>query len=166
MVKDIMRANETATLNQKELEVLNEYFPTCFHSDGSFDLMRFSEFLNNKVNVTKEGYEWGRQSKDEGATEVGYDETTMFNGCSVVFSDKFMGSFLVPSENSWNYNFHGIQFSSSMSYDMISDIPREYYDPVRINRLNIISRFIVLNILEISVILNKLNNQMLIVIMY
>lgn len=57
MVKDIMRANETATLNQKELEVLNEYFPTCFHSDGSFDLMRFSEFLNNKVNVTKEGYE-------------------------------------------------------------------------------------------------------------
>ena len=54
----------------------------------------------------------------------------MFNGCSVVFSDKFMGSFLVPSENSWNYNFHGIQFSSSMSYDMISDIPREYYDPV------------------------------------
>ena len=36
----------------------------------------------------------------------------------------------------------------------------------RINRLTIIYRFIVLNILEISVILNKLNNQMLIVIMY
>lgn len=57
MIKDIMRANETVTQNQKELEVLNEYFPTCFHSDGSFDLTRFSEFLNNKVNVTKEGYE-------------------------------------------------------------------------------------------------------------
>ena len=131
---------------------------TCSFIPGSVSIAGY--------NITKEGYEWGRQSKDEGATEVGYDETTMFNGCSVVFSDKFMGSFLVPSENSWNYNFHGIQFSSSMSYDMISDIPREYYDPVRINRLNIIYRFIVLNILEISVILNKLNNQMLIVIMY
>ena len=30
MVKDIMRANETATLNQKELEVLNEYEELLF----------------------------------------------------------------------------------------------------------------------------------------
>ncbi len=57
MIKDIMVANETVTPNQKELDILRENFPSCFHSDGSFDLTRFSEFLKDKVNVTKEGYE-------------------------------------------------------------------------------------------------------------
>lgn len=57
MIKNIMAANETVTPNQKEMEILREHFPACFHSDGSFDLTRFSEFLKDKVNITKEGYE-------------------------------------------------------------------------------------------------------------
>lgn len=57
MLKDIVAVNETVTLNQKEQRVLRENFPPCFHSDGSFDLTRFCEFLRDKVNVTKEGYE-------------------------------------------------------------------------------------------------------------
>lgn len=57
MIRDIMMANEAVTPNQREMEILHEYFPTCFHSDGSFDLTRFSEFLKDKVNVAKEGYE-------------------------------------------------------------------------------------------------------------
>ena len=57
MIRDIMMANEAVTPNQREMEILQEYFPSCFHSDGSFDLTRFSEFLKDKVNVTKEGYE-------------------------------------------------------------------------------------------------------------
>ena len=57
MIKDIIEANESITPNQKEMEILHEYFPSCFHTDGSFDLTRFSEFLKDKVNVTKEGYE-------------------------------------------------------------------------------------------------------------
>lgn len=57
MLKDILAVNETVTLNQKELRVLRENFPSCFHSDGLFDLTRFCEFLKGKVNVTKEGYE-------------------------------------------------------------------------------------------------------------
>ena len=57
MIKDIIAANEAVTPNQKEMEILREHFPACFHSDGSFDLTRFSEFLKDKVNITKEGYE-------------------------------------------------------------------------------------------------------------
>ena len=57
MIRDIMIANEAITPNQKEMEILREHFPACFHSDGSFDLSRFSEFLKDKVNITKEGYE-------------------------------------------------------------------------------------------------------------
>lgn len=57
MIKDIITANEEVKPNQKEMEILHEHFPSCFHSDGSFDLIRFSEFIKDKVNVTKEGYE-------------------------------------------------------------------------------------------------------------
>ncbi len=57
MIRDIIDANQTVPPNQKELDILHENFPSCFHSDGSFDLSRFSEFLKDKVNVTKEGYE-------------------------------------------------------------------------------------------------------------
>lgn len=45
MIKDIMKANELVTPNQKEINVLKENFPSCFSADGSFDMVRFSEFL-------------------------------------------------------------------------------------------------------------------------
>lgn len=57
MIKDIINKNEQTTPNMKELAVLREYFPQCFKSDGSFDLVRFSEFLKDKVDINHEGYE-------------------------------------------------------------------------------------------------------------
>lgn len=41
MIKDIMTANESIAPNSREMEILKEHFPACFHSDGSFDLVRF-----------------------------------------------------------------------------------------------------------------------------
>lgn len=57
MIKDIMETNETITPNQKELQILRENFPSCFRADGSFDMLRFSEFLKDKVDISHEGYE-------------------------------------------------------------------------------------------------------------
>lgn len=57
MIKDIMKANELVTPNQKEINVLKENFPSCFSADGSFDMVRFSEFLKDKIDITHEGYE-------------------------------------------------------------------------------------------------------------
>ncbi len=71
MIKEIIDANEAVTPNQKELDILYENFPSCFHSDGSFDLGRFLEFLKDKINVTKEGYELkflGKLCKNVGIT--------------------------------------------------------------------------------------------------
>lgn len=52
-----MRANENVTPNGNEMAVLKEHFPSCFREDGSFDLVRFSEFLKQEVDITHEGYE-------------------------------------------------------------------------------------------------------------
>ena len=57
MIKEIIAANETVTPNQKEMQILRENFPSCFRTDGSFDMVRFSEFLKDKVDISQEGYE-------------------------------------------------------------------------------------------------------------
>lgn len=57
MVRDIIAANEEVTPSSHEIAVLKEHFPACFHSDGSFDLERFREYLRDKVAVVSEGYE-------------------------------------------------------------------------------------------------------------
>ncbi|EFM26193.1 DNA (cytosine-5-)-methyltransferase [Peptoniphilus duerdenii ATCC BAA-1640] len=57
MIRDIMTANETVTPNQKEINILKENFPSCFCADGTFDMVRFSEFLKDKIDISHEGYE-------------------------------------------------------------------------------------------------------------
>ncbi|HBS92449.1 MAG TPA: hypothetical protein DG577_01345 [Firmicutes bacterium] len=57
MIKDIIAANEGIAPCSREIVVLKENFPSCFHTDGTFDIERFTEFLSDKVTVTGEGYE-------------------------------------------------------------------------------------------------------------
>ena len=57
MIKDIITSNENVTPNNREIEILKENFPSCFRSDGSFDIIRFKEYLGDKVTVSQEGYE-------------------------------------------------------------------------------------------------------------
>lgn len=57
MIKDILDNNSSVTPGLNELEVLREHFPACFKEDGSFDIVRFQEYLKDKVEVTDEGYE-------------------------------------------------------------------------------------------------------------
>lgn len=57
MIKEIVAANETIAPNERDIAVLKEHFPSCFKSDGSFDIERFKEFLSDKVHINHEGYE-------------------------------------------------------------------------------------------------------------
>ncbi len=57
MIKDIIELNEEIQPNSKEIKVLKENFPSCFKSDGSFDVERLKEFLSDKVSISREGYE-------------------------------------------------------------------------------------------------------------
>lgn len=57
MIKEILNKNEAELPNDHEIAILKEHFPTCFKVDGSFDIERFKEYLNDKITVTHEGYE-------------------------------------------------------------------------------------------------------------
>ena len=77
MIKDTMAANEQVLPNDKEMAVLKEHFPGCFHSDGSFDLDRFKEFLSDKIAVTGEGYELKFLGKNYARLLASLDTTTV-----------------------------------------------------------------------------------------
>lgn len=57
MIKDIIASNENVAPNGREIKILKENFPSCFRTDGSFDIVRFKEYLGDKVTVSQEGYE-------------------------------------------------------------------------------------------------------------
>ena len=57
MIGDIIIENKDVKINDKEIAILKKYFPSCFQVDGSFDMVRFKEFLKDKVDVSHEGYE-------------------------------------------------------------------------------------------------------------
>jgi adenine specific DNA methylase Mod len=79
MIKDIMAHNETVSPNDREMSILKENFPSCFKSDGSFDIERFREFLSDKVAVTHEGYELKFLGKNYARLLAAEDTTTVIS---------------------------------------------------------------------------------------
>lgn len=77
MIKDILQSNNTIVHGSKELEVLRENFPACFHTDGTFDIERFREYLKDKVEVSDEGYELRFLGKNYARMLASLDTTTV-----------------------------------------------------------------------------------------
>ena len=57
MVKEIRQRNGKMKPNEREMRVLRENFPGCFRADGTFDLVRFQEMIQETTDVVNEGYE-------------------------------------------------------------------------------------------------------------
>lgn len=77
MIKDIIDNNNSITPGSNELEILREHFPACFKEDGSFDIVRFQEYLKDKVEVTDEGYELRFLGKNYARMLASLDTTTV-----------------------------------------------------------------------------------------
>lgn len=77
MIKDIINSNEAVLPNTKQIEVLKENFPACFKEDGSFDIERFKEYLNDSLTVTNEGYELKFLGKNYARLLTSVDTTTV-----------------------------------------------------------------------------------------
>ncbi len=76
MIKDILTTNETVAINEKQMQVLREHFPACFH-DGEFDLERFKEYLGDSFTVNNEGYELRFLGKNYARLLASVDTTTV-----------------------------------------------------------------------------------------
>lgn len=77
MILDIRDKNEDIKGNDKQLEVLKEYFPGCFKADGSFDIERFKSEVSDKTDVINEGYELKFLGKSYAKLLASTDTTTV-----------------------------------------------------------------------------------------
>ncbi len=77
MIQDILTANDSVTPCSYEMKVLRENFPACFREDGHFDIERFKEYLNDKIDITNEGYELRFLGKNYARLLASMDTTTV-----------------------------------------------------------------------------------------
>lgn len=91
---------------------------TCSFTPGSCSLTAYK--------LTPQGYEWGRQNQDGGMGASGY-APTHYERVQMLLSDRFLGFFMIPDDEIWNYNFMGVKHSIGMDYGLRLGIPREFY---------------------------------------
>lgn len=77
MVKQIINRNESAQAGQRELEVLESYFPQCFTGEGEFDIEKFKAALPDGLNVTEETSGFNFLGKNYARMLTNMDTTTL-----------------------------------------------------------------------------------------
>lgn len=77
MIRDIIRQNDAAQPTDRVLGLLHRDFPQCFNAEGSFDMAAFSELLNDKVDLVKEGGGFNFLGKNYGSLLAALDTTTV-----------------------------------------------------------------------------------------
>ncbi len=77
MIKDILDKNSIVRSNERDLEILKENFPGCFNADGSFDIKKLVNKLNDKIDISKEGYELNFLGKGYSKLISALDTTTV-----------------------------------------------------------------------------------------
>lgn len=95
---------------------------TCSFTPGSCSMTAYK--------LTPPGFEWGRQNKDSGtaaALAQGYTPTC-YERVQMLLSDRFLGYFMIPDDEIWNYNFMGVKHSIGMEYLLKLGIPRDFYN--------------------------------------
>jgi len=102
--------------------------------DGERTVVITTSFTPGSVSLaayklTPSGYEWGRQNRDTGANPHGY-LPTHYEKVQMLLSDHFLGFFMVPDDDVWNYNFMGVRHSSTMRYELKLANPRDFYHQI------------------------------------
>lgn len=77
--------------------------------------------------VTETGLEWAEKNKGVSAEMAQGYNTTCFETPQLLLSDRFLGSFLVPTDGVWNYNLMGVRWASTMEYSLVLGQPKEFY---------------------------------------
>ena len=77
MIKNIIDKNEQTAPNAGEMEVLHRYFSQCFTKEGTFDIDLFKSQIQDKVNITHEGYDLNFLGKNYAKLLSSMDTTTV-----------------------------------------------------------------------------------------
>ena len=80
--------------------------------------------------VTPAGLAWGRENRDlTNPAPPGFSPAFAVRS-SLLLTERVLGSFLVPSDGKWSYNFEGVKFSPLIKYELALAPPAGFYDEV------------------------------------
>jgi pre-mRNA-processing factor 8 len=111
-------AHSSIMADNKDWDGEKTVIVTCSFTPGSCSLTAYK--------LTPKGFDWGRQHKDEGLNATGY-APTHYERVQMLLSERFMGFFMVPEDDVWNFNFMGVKHSIGMDYSLKLGIPIEFY---------------------------------------
>jgi len=94
---------------------------TCSFTPGSCSLSAYK--------LTANGFEWAKTNRDAGQAPAGYSPT-YYKKVQMLLSDRFLGFYMVPDAGPWNYNFMGMKHSSTMTYGLKLENPKEFYNEI------------------------------------
>jgi len=98
---------------------------TCSFTPGSVSLVAYK--------LTPAGFDWGRNAaRDDPASLTGAPNPpgfgpNLYDKVQMLLSDRFLGFFMVPDNDVWNYNFMGVQMSKNMKYNLKLANPEAFY---------------------------------------
>jgi pre-mRNA-processing factor 8 len=104
--------------NNPEWDAEKSVIITSSFTPGSVSLTAYK--------LTPGGYEWGRNNTDKGNNPKGY-MPTHYEKVQMLLTDRFLGFFMCPSDQLWNYNFIAVRHDVNMEYDLTLATPKEFY---------------------------------------
>ena len=95
---------------------------TCGFVQGSCTL--------NGYKISPVGYDWATENVEMNNNSESRFNETCYEKVQLILSDKFMGYFLVPDNEVWNYNFIGVEPVNNMSFGLNLGIPKDFYNEI------------------------------------
>lgn len=77
MIRDILNSNDKVQSTDRTIELLHRDFPQCFNAEGKFDMVAFSDLLNDKVDLVKEGNGFNFLGRNYASLLASMDTTTV-----------------------------------------------------------------------------------------
>ncbi|CRG98542.1 pre-mRNA-processing-splicing factor 8, putative [Plasmodium relictum] len=92
---------------------------TCSFTPGSCTI--------NAYKLTEEGYSFAKNKKNSSDLYAFPNINNLYEQVQILLSNVFVGFFLIPEDNIWNYNLMGIKFNNNQKYSAQLDIPQPFY---------------------------------------
>ncbi|CXI49021.1 pre-mRNA-processing-splicing factor 8, putative [Plasmodium berghei] len=92
---------------------------TCSFTPGSCTI--------NAYKLTEEGYAYAKSKKNSAELYSYPNIANLYDQVQILLSNVFVGFFLVPDDNIWNYNLMGIKFNNNHKYSAQLDMPQPFY---------------------------------------
>uniref|UniRef100_A0A6A7G0N0 Pre-mRNA-processing-splicing factor 8A n=2 Tax=Hirondellea gigas TaxID=1518452 RepID=A0A6A7G0N0_9CRUS len=106
--------------DQKSWDIDRCIIITCSFTPGSCSLTAYK--------LSPRGFQWGKEHRDsEGKNPIGY-LPTHYEKVQMLLSDRFLGFYMVPDVECWNYNFMGMKHTKNMNWALKLENPKPFYD--------------------------------------